>query len=124
MRIEELTCIGCPMGCALVVEEDDYGKITVRGNNCKVGERYGIAEYRNPTRIITTIVKVIGGELDYVSVKSEKSISKGEIFKCLKILKNVKINAPINIGDILVENINNTGVNIIATKKVNCTECK
>ena len=41
MKKTELTCIGCPMGCAVTVEMDGAGEITgVIGHTCKRGEVY------------------------------------------------------------------------------------
>ena len=60
-KIRELTCIGCPMGCALTVEIDDSNNvIKVLGNHCKRGEIYGQKECTNPTRIVTSTVGVEG----------------------------------------------------------------
>jgi len=118
MEMRELTCIGCPMGCSLLIELGDDGELIVTGNNCKIGKSYAIKEFTNPTRVITTTVVVNNGDISQVSVKSEKDIEKGKIFDCLKALKNIKIDAPVVIGDIIYENIEGTGVNIIATKNV------
>lgn len=118
---KEFTCIGCPMGCALLVELDSNNNITVTGHTCKIGEDYGVKEFTNPTRVITTSVKVIGGNYSQVSVKTEKDIPKEKIFDCLKALKGVEVKAPVKIGDVIYSNIENTGVNIIATR--NIEEC-
>lgn len=118
MERRELTCIGCPIGCSLLIELGENGELKVAGNNCKIGDSYGIKEFTNPTRVITTTVVVNNGDISQVSVKSEKDIEKGKIFNCLKALKNFSIDAPIAIGDIIYENIEGTGVNIIATKNV------
>lgn len=118
MEKRELTCIGCPMGCSLLIEVQDDGKLKVSGNNCKIGENYALKEITNPTRVITTTVVVNNGDISQVSVKSEKDIEKSKIFDCLKVLKNINVDAPIYIGDIIYENIEETGVNIIATKNI------
>jgi CxxC motif-containing protein len=114
----EFTCIGCPIGCDLFVEMDENKNIIVVGYGCKIGENYGVKEFTNPIRIITTSVKVVEGEYNQVSVKSEKGIIKNKIFDCLKVLKNIEVKAPINIGDVIYEDIEGTKVNIVATKNV------
>lgn len=53
----ELTCIVCPMGCHLNVEQSEEG-FKVEGNTCKRGEKYAVQELTNPTRVITTTVKL------------------------------------------------------------------
>ena len=118
MSTRELTCIGCPMGCALVVELDGKKVISVKGNTCKIGENYGKKECTNPTRVVTSSVLVTGGESEILSVKTEKDIPKEMIYECIAALKNVVVKAPIHIGDVILENVLNTGVNIIATKDI------
>ena len=118
MERKEITCIGCPMGCLLLVEIDDKGQLLVTGNNCNIGKSYGEKEMTNPTRVITTTIEVKGGHISQLSVKSEKDIPKDMIFSCLKALKGQVVEAPIKIGDIIYINIEGTGVNIIATKNI------
>lgn len=118
MNKRELVCIGCPVGCQLEAEIENGEVIKVTGNTCKRGEEYAKKECTNPTRIVTSSVKVTDGNLDVVPVKTEHDIPKDKIFECVEALKNVVVKAPINIGDVVVQNIIGTGVNIIATKNV------
>lgn len=120
---KEFICIGCPFGCNLLIEEIGKEQYQVTGNRCKIGEVYGIKEMLNPTRIITTTVQVENGEIPCVSVKTEKEIEKGKIRDCMKVLKGIKIEAPVNLYDVIVENIVDTHVNVIATKHVG-RKCK
>ena len=85
----ELTCIGCPMGCPLTV-------------TMEAGE----------------VIRVTGGDADMVSVKTKEDIPKGKIFECVKALKTVEVPAPVHIGDVLLEDVAGTGVDIVATKNV------
>ena len=121
MNKTELTCIGCPMGCAVTVEMDGAGQITgVTGNTCKRGEDYARKEVTNPTRIVTSTVKVEGGAAEMVSVKTKTDIPKGKIFACVDGLKGVCVKAPVHIGDVIVSDIAGTGVDVVATKEVIC----
>lgn len=118
MQKKELVCIGCPMGCNLTAVIKD-GKVTeVAGNTCLKGEEYIRKELVNPTRIVTSTVYVKGGELPVVSVKTATDIPKGKLMDCMKELKNVMIEAPVEIGDVVLENAAGTGVPVIATKNV------
>lgn len=115
----ELTCIGCPLGCAVTVETDDNGQIeSITGNTCKRGEDYARKEVTNPTRIVTSTVKVEGGTLDMVSVKTRSDIPKGKIFDCVHDLKGICVKAPVHIGDVIAADVAGTGVDMIATKEV------
>lgn len=116
----ELTCIGCPMGCPLTVTMEAGEVVSVTGNTCKRGDIYARKEVTNPTRIVTSTVRVTGGEADMVSVKTKEDIPKGMIFECAKALKNVEVPAPVHIGDVLVKDVAGTGVDIVATKNVAC----
>lgn len=118
MERKELTCIGCPLGCALIVEMQDGEIKSITGNTCKRGEDYARKELTNPTRIVTSIVHVDGGKIPMVSVKTKSDIPKNKIFECAKALQNVHIQAPVKIGDVIIEDVASTGVAIIATKNV------
>ena len=118
MNTRELICIGCPMGCQLSVKIKEDKVVEVTGNTCKNGKEYGEKECTNPTRIVTSSVYVEGGEIDVLSVKTERDIPKDKVFDCIKLLKGKIVKTPINIGDVIVENVVNLGINIIATKNV------
>lgn len=118
MNTVNLICIGCPLGCPLTVEMEGSEVKAVSGNTCPRGDAYARKEMTNPTRIVTSTVRVAGGRLAMVSVKTASDIPKGKIFDCVKALKDVEAKAPVKIGDVIVENVAGTGVNIIATKNV------
>lgn len=118
MEVRKLTCISCPMGCPLTVEMNGDEVVSVTGNTCKRGDIYARKEVTNPTRIVTSTVKVIGGSADMVSVKTKEDIPKGKIFDCVKALKGVEVTAPVHIGDVVIANVADTGVDIVATKNV------
>ncbi len=118
MKKVQLICIGCPLGCPLEAEVDGKEVLSVSGNTCKNGEKYARKELTDPTRIVTSTVKVRGGVLDVVSVKTEVDIPKDKIFACVKALKDICVEAPVDVGDVILENAADTGVRILATKQV------
>lgn len=118
MEKRELTCIGCPMGCALTVELDGGAVVSVRGNTCPRGDAYARKEVTAPTRIVTTTVRVTGGALAAVSCKTRSDIPKGKIFDIIRALKAVEVAAPVAIGQVILPNAADTGVDVIATKNV------
>lgn len=117
MEKKEMVCICCPLGCALTVTEEN-GELKVIGNTCNRGEEYGKKEATNPTRIVTTSVRVKNGVLPVVSVKTEQDIPKGKIMKCIEILREIEVDAPVHIGDVVAENVAGTGIKVIATKNI------
>ena len=115
---KSLTCIGCPLGCRITVELENGEIISVKGNTCKRGEDYAKKEVTSPARIVTSTVKVIGGTASVVSVKTKSDIPKDKIMDCVSVLKEVQIQAPVEIGDVILKDAVETGVEIVATKGV------
>ena len=118
MEKRNLICIGCPMGCPLVVTMDHGEVVSVEGNICKRGTVYGKKEVTNPTRIVTSTVRVSGGSIPVVSVKTREDIPKEKIFDCIKALKKVEVAAPVHIGDVVLRDVAGTGVDVVATKNI------
>ena len=118
MERKNLICINCPMGCALAVEMEEDMVVSVSGNTCKRGDTYARKEMTAPTRIVTSTVRVAGGKSGVVSVKTQEDIPKGKIFECVRELKNALVQAPVCIGDMIVSNIADTGVAVVATSNV------
>jgi CxxC motif-containing protein len=117
MEPQKLTCIVCPRGCQLTVSKisDEFN---VEGNRCKRGIDYGIKEVVNPVRKITSTVKVKNAMYSRLPVISDQEISKGLMFEVMKELNKVELTAPVNYGDIVIENVLNTGVNIVASRSL------
>ena len=117
METRELTCINCPLGCALTVTIDG-DDITVAGNTCPRGEVYGKKEVTDPTRTVTSTVPVSGGDIARVPVKTASDIPKGKIFDVMGDIHKAHVAAPVSIGDGIVENAAGTGVNVVAARNV------
>jgi len=115
--MKEFVCITCPMGCHLQVN-DDKNNIIVTGNTCPRGKQYGINEVTRPKRMVTSSVKVINGIDDVCSVKTKEAIDKNLIFDVLNELKNIELKAPVHIGDIVIKNVLNTNIDIVASRNV------
>ena len=116
--VKELTCIGCPLGCALTVTMNDNEVISVNGNTCPRGDAYARKEVTNPTRIVTSTVRVEGGVSPMVNVKTASDIPKSKFFECAAALKDVVAVAPVKIGDVLLADVAGTGVDIVAAKNI------
>lgn len=114
---KEFTCICCPLGCQITVTEEN-GQLIITGNNCPKGEKYVKDEMTNPTRMVTSMVQVDGGEIPVVSVKTKEAIPKEKMQDCIEALKGVTVNAPVKIGDVILEDVADTGISVIATKNV------
>ena len=116
MGKRELICIGCPMGCPVTVEMEGDEIVNVSGNTCPRGDAYARKEVTNPTRIVTSTVKVEGGLVEMISVKTKEDIPKDKIFDCMRALKGITVKAPVHIGDVILADAAGTGVDVVATR--------
>ena len=117
-------CTICPMGCKILVqpsepEEPNLGKpakgaFRVTGNTCKRGERYAIQEVTAPERTLTTTMYAKGGII--VPVKTDKPVPREKLSSCMKVINCKTLILPIEAGDIIIENIEDTGANVIAER--------
>ena len=113
----DLVCVVCPIGCSIKLRVKD-GKIEIVGNRCPKGCEYAMNEYKDPRRILTTNVRVLNGDHELLSVKTDAPIPKKMIWKAMEMLKKIKVDAPKDVGDVIVENILNTGVNVVSTRRI------
>ncbi len=118
MEEKNLICINCPLGCPLTVALEGGEVKTVAGNTCPRGDAYARKELTNPTRIVTSTVKVKGGKLAMASVKTAADIPKGKIFDCVRAIRDIELEAPVAIGQVVLADVCGTGVDIVATKNV------
>ncbi len=118
MERVHLICIGCPLGCPLEAELENGQVLSVCGHTCKNGEKYARKELASPTRIVTTTVKVTGGVLPVVSVKTASDIPKEKMRACIQALRAVELAAPVEIGTVVLSDVVGTGVAVVATKTV------
>lgn len=115
-EVYELICIGCPLGCRLTVTKNDDESWLVKGNQCNNGKDYGIKEMTNPTRVLTTTVKITGSYIKRLPVRTDKAIARKLIYDAMKLINRVEVKAPVRMGDIIIENILDTEVNVIASR--------
>ena len=88
----KMICINCPKGCELDVEKADDGTVSVTGNACPRGEEYGRSE-----------------------LKTKTAIPKGKIDAVLFALHQTTVQLPVKIGDVIIQNVAETGVDVVAT---------
>ena len=111
----EFTCIICPRGCTLTASGES-NSMKVTGNACPRGAQYAIQECTNPLRTVTAVLRVANRCDTMVSVKTEQPVPKAGMFEVMTRLHTVQVNAPIHIGDVLLENA--CGSRVLATKEV------
>ena len=112
--MKELTCIVCPRGCRLKIDDD----MNVFGNACPRGVKYAIQELTNPTRTVTSSIRVTNRPYTLVSVKTDQPIPKDKMFEVMEEINKLTVEAPTKIGDIVKKNILDLGADIIITKNI------
>ena len=116
---KEMYCISCPNGCLLTVELDEQGNFkSVSGELCPKGVTYAENEIANPQRMLTSIVSVSGSDQPMLPVISNKVLPKGLVEDAIKSLRKVHVEAPVEAGNVIVQDILGTGVDMIAASSI------
>ena len=108
----KIICIACPRGCYILADK----RHNITGNYCLKGAEYAREELQNPVRNISSTVKIEGAIHRRCPVKTQNPIPKPLIFEAMKLLENINLKAPVKEGQIIVENICNTGIPWITTR--------
>lgn len=113
-----ITCISCPIGCLVEVEQAENGEIvSISGNTCKRGESYAHAECTAPVRMVTSLVRVKGAD-EPLCVKTAQAVPKDKIPQVLSAIHSAKISLPVRIGDVVIADVCGTGVDVVATRRL------
>ncbi len=114
---KELICISCPQGCRLAVDFDEIsGNCIVSGNSCPRGAVYAKQELTDPRRVVTAVMKTDDPENPLIPVRTDKPYPRAEIPALLNRLYQMSVKTPVKCGESVWENIDGTGINIIATE--------
>ena len=111
----QLTCILCPRGCALTADIQGEA-VTVTGNSCPKGSDYAVNECLHPVRTVTATLRISNRYDTMVSVKTETPVPKEEMLAVMHKLRQMQVEAPVCVGDVLPETI--CGSRILITKAV------
>jgi CxxC motif-containing protein len=125
MEKKELICIVCPLGCKLKIMKDDasQGGYVVEGNTCFRGVDYGIKEMTSPTRVLTSTVHISDASVKRLPVKTAGPIPKPFLKQAMEIVNQVEVKAPITVGQVIINNVLDTGVDIVASRSMfKCSE--
>ena len=120
MRSEEETiylCIGCPLGCDLKVTRTEDGWV-VNGAQCERGTEYALQEHLDPRRVLTMVVSVVGGTAPVVPARTTGPIPRAKLLEAARFTRQTTVGAPVNTSQVLVADIANTGVDLVATGSV------
>jgi len=113
---EKIVCIGCPLGCRTTLRISDRGEvIKVLGYKCNQGRQYILEEYRNPVRIFTTTVLTEKSSRSLLPVRTNRPILKSRLREATLTLVGVKAKPPVKVGRVILPDLLNSGVEVVAT---------
>jgi len=115
---KHFTCVICPLGCEIDVEEEKGSIVVLSGNRCDRGKEFIIQELKEPLRVLTTTVKIKGAEFNMLPVRTDKPVPKKLIPVIMEDIAKIEVNAPVKMYDTIIENIAGTGINLIATRSM------
>lgn len=118
MMKKELICICCPLGCMLTIQTNADNEMRVSGNSCPKGEDYAKKEMTDPRRIATTTVRVNNKNIPALPVKTKEGIPRDKIMQCMMELADIVVETPVSMGDVIVANIADTGVDVVASSSL------
>lgn len=115
--MHKLVCIVCPNGCNLTIDKkgEEYD---IKGAKCKKGNEFALEEMVAPKRSISSTIKTIYSELPVVPVRTSGDILKKDIFTVMKEINKFTVEKAYDVGEVIIKNVANTGVNIICTVRM------
>lgn len=118
MKEREVICIGCPLGCRMIVKvNDETGEIEdISGNGCKEGKGYAETEVKSPERVLTATVMTEESKKPLLPVRTSRPIPKSKLKECMIELASFKVKLPIKIGQAIIKSILKTEADLVATR--------
>ena len=115
---KHLTCIGCPMSCPLELTIVDGEIREITGNDCKRGEDYARQEYTAPSRMVSTTIACNSGLWPRLPVKTAAAVPKDKVIAVVQVLHTLEIKAPVKIGQVIMDDVAQTGIAVIASRSL------
>ena len=119
--MKSLTCIVCPMGCSLDIDDSGMDNLTVTGNRCARGANYAQEEIRAPKRVVTATVLIAGSNetdsIRRVPVKTTSPYPKENIPALLLEIYKTSVKLPVKTGDVVITGLDE-GIDVIVTRNI------
>lgn len=116
-------CLRCPRGCevqTMLGPDDEI--LNMSGNKCKLGIDYVKQEIQDPRRVLPTSIRVINGTRPLVPVWTPEPMPKGLLLELAKDTRRMEVEAPVRVGDVLVDDWRGKGVRLVASGQVDRIE--
>ena len=120
----QFNCTTCPSECLLTVEIErgaDGAVVEVRsvtGNSCPRGDTFAHQELTCPMRVLTTTVAVSGGDEALLPVRTAEAIPLALHAQAMDLIRGLMIKAPIRMGNVVLEDLLNTNIDLIASMDI------
>jgi CxxC motif-containing protein len=111
-------CVVCPIGCEIDVVHQGSKIISMDGNKCEKSREFVNQELLEPMRILTTTVRIQGSKWPVIPVRTDKAIPKRLFPRIMRKLGHIRLQAPVNMLDVVVRDVLHTGANVIATRSM------
>lgn len=111
----KILCVTCPKGCTLEVTREGQTVIEIKPG-CKRGHEYANRELVDPRRMVASTVKVRQGIHPLLPVYTSAPFPKAKIRELMAELRQIEVSAPVTMGAIMIENILDTGIDILASR--------
>lgn len=111
----EIICVACPHGCRLEATRQD-GEILISNAGCKRGQEYAINEITDPRRMVATTARIQNGIHPLLPVYTSQPFPKGRISELLQEIRKVEIIAPVKMGQVVLENVLGSGIDVLASR--------
>lgn len=124
----QFNCTTCPSECLLSVEveRDADGNVaavhSVTGNSCPRGDKFAHQELTCPMRVLTTTVAVSGGDEALLPVRTAEAIPLALHAQAMDLIRGLVVNAPIRMGDVVLKDLLNTNIDLIASMDIDRTQ--
>ncbi|MCC6527688.1 MAG: DUF1667 domain-containing protein [Polyangiaceae bacterium] len=114
-----LTCIACPIGCALRLTHEGRDIVELAGATCDRGAKYAAEELVDPRRQLSTTVAVEGARVRRLPVKATRPVPRDRVLEAVARIHRLRVRAPVRSGQVLVEDLlGEPGLAVVATRSL------
>ncbi len=111
----KIICVACPKGCQLRVNREGE-TFVISDQGCKRGEQYAKQEMTDPRRMVASTVQIVNSQHPLLPVYTALPFPKGKIKPLLTALRGIKLRAPVQMGQVVLKNALDTGIDILASR--------
>lgn len=113
---ETVICIGCPLGCRVRISLDKRGRVaSLKGAECKKGEKFVLREFANPVRTLTATVRTGEASFPLLPVRTSRPVPRELVMDIMLETVTARAAAPVRAGDVIVRNVLETGADLVST---------